>query len=80
MIPDAHAALRRMGVLDEVMARAQRVSHVRCTGPRGGHVDVPGSLAVLPRLQLDHILVQAAERAGARLCMPAALRGAAAGG
>jgi flavin-dependent dehydrogenase len=25
---------------------------------------------VLPRLQLDHILVRAAERAGARLCMP----------
>jgi geranylgeranyl reductase family protein len=71
LIPDAHAALRRMGVLDEVMAKAQRVSHVRCTGPRGGWVDVPGTLAVLPRLQLDHILVHAAERAGARLCMPA---------
>jgi geranylgeranyl reductase family protein len=71
LIPDAHAALRRMGVLDEVLAQAQRVSHVRCTGPRGGHVDVPGSLAVLPRRRLDHILVQAAERAGARLLMPA---------
>ena len=71
LIPDAHAALRRMGVLDEVMARARRVPFVRCTGPRGGHVDVPGTLAVLPRLQLDHILVQAAERAGARLWMPA---------
>ncbi|MBK8525758.1 MAG: FAD-dependent oxidoreductase [Rubrivivax sp.] len=71
LIPDAHAALRRMGVLDEVMAQAQRVSHVRCTGPRGGQVDVPGTLAVLPRLQLDHILVRAAERAGARLLMPA---------
>ena len=31
----------------------QRVSHVRCTGPRGGQVDVPGTLAVLPRRQLD---------------------------
>ena len=71
LIPDAHAALRRMGVLDEVMSQARRVHHVRCTGPRGGHVDVPGTLAVLPRLQLDHILVRAAERAGARLCMPA---------
>lgn len=71
LIPDAHAALRRIGVLDEVMARARRVPFVRCTGPRGGHVDVPGTLAVLPRLQLDHILVRAAERAGARLWMPA---------
>lgn len=71
LIPDAHAALRRMGVLEQVMAQAQRVDHVRCTGPRGGHVDVPGTLAVLPRRQLDHILVQAAERAGARLLMPA---------
>jgi geranylgeranyl reductase family protein len=71
LIPDAHAALRRMDVLDPVMALARRVPFVRCTGPRGGHVDVPGTLAVLPRLQLDHLLVQAAERAGARLCMPA---------
>lgn len=71
LIPDAHAALRRMGVLDEVMDQAQQVAHVRCTGPRGGHVDVPGTLAVLPRQRLDHILVQAAERAGARLLMPA---------
>ncbi len=71
LIPDAHAALRRLGVLDEVMAQARRVGTVRCTGPRGGHVDVPGTLAVLPRRQLDHILVRAAERAGARLCMPA---------
>jgi menaquinone-9 beta-reductase len=71
LIPDAHAALRRMGVLDQVMAEAQRVSHVRCTGPRGGAVDVPGRLAVLPRRRLDQLLVQAAERAGARLLMPA---------
>lgn len=71
LIPDAHAALRRMGVLEEVMAAARRVSHVRCTGPRGGQIDVPGQLAVLPRLQLDHMLVRAAERAGARLLMPA---------
>ncbi|MFO1330119.1 MAG: geranylgeranyl reductase family protein [Rubrivivax sp.] len=71
LIPDAHAALARIGVLEEVMAQARRVSHVRCTGPRGGHVDVPGALAVLPRRQLDHILVRAAERAGARLWMPA---------
>ncbi len=70
LIPDAHAALRRLGVYDEVAAAAQPVRHVRCIGPRGGHVDVPGTLAVLPRRELDHILVQAAQRAGAQLATP----------
>jgi flavin-dependent dehydrogenase len=36
LIPDAHAALQRLGVLDEVMAAAQRARHVACIGPRGG--------------------------------------------
>jgi len=71
LIPDAHAAIRRMGVLDEVMAHARHVRHVRCTGPRGGFVDVPGTLAVLPRRQLDHILLRAAIAAGASPLMPA---------
>ena len=70
LIPDAHAALRRLGVYDEVMAQARQVAHVRCVAPRGGFVDVPGTLAVLPRKQLDHILVRAAQRAGARLLTP----------
>ena len=70
LIPDTHAALRRMGVLDEVAALAQPVSHVRCVAPRGGYVDVPGTLSVLPRKILDHVLVRAAERAGARLLTP----------
>jgi len=70
LIPDAHAALRRLGVHDEVMAAARRLSHVRCVAPRGGMVDVPGTLAVLPRKVLDHILVRSAERAGASLVTP----------
>jgi menaquinone-9 beta-reductase len=65
LIPDAHAALRRLGVLDEVMQAAHRVEHVACIGPRGGRVDVAGALAVLPRRTLDHILCRHAERAGA---------------
>src|SRR5687767_11360114 len=36
LIPDAHNALRKLGVLDEVMAQAQSSSHVGCIGPRGG--------------------------------------------
>ena len=49
LIPDAHKALARLGLLDEVMRLAQPVAHVGCIGPRGGRIDVPGSLAVLPR-------------------------------
>ena len=70
LIPDSHAALRRLGVYDEVASLAQPVTHVRCVGPRGGTVDVPGSLSVLPRKVLDHVLVCAAQRAGARLLTP----------
>ncbi len=70
LIPDAHAAFRSLGVYDEVMAEAQHVQHVRCVAPRGGVVDVPGALAVLPRKLLDHILVRAAQRAGAQLLTP----------
>lgn len=66
LIPDAHKALARLGVLDEVMRRAQPVAHVACIGPRGGRIDVPGSLAVLPRKELDALLLNAAQQAGAR--------------
>jgi geranylgeranyl reductase family protein len=71
LIPDAHAALARLGLLDAVMARAQRVAHVGCIGPRGGRIDVPGQLAVLPRRELDSLLNQAAQDAGARFLAPA---------
>jgi geranylgeranyl reductase family protein len=70
LIPDSHAALKRLSVHDEVMALATPAQHVRCIGPRGGHIDVPGRLAVLPRRVLDHVLVQGAQRAGARLATP----------
>ena len=45
LIPDAHVALRQLGVLQEVMDQAAHASHVRCVAPRGGIVDVPGTLA-----------------------------------
>ncbi len=70
LIPDAHAALAKLGVLDEVMARAQAAGHVACIGPRGGRIDVPGTLAVLPRRELDDIVCRAAVRAGARMHAP----------
>ncbi len=70
LIPDAHQALRELGVLDAVMAVAQPVSHVRCVAPRGGRLDVPGDMAVLPRRQLDDIVCRAAVAAGARMHAP----------
>ena len=70
LIPDAHAAFERLGVLAEVMSRAHPVSHVRCVGPRGGQIDVPGTLAVLPRRVLDEVLARNARTRGARLATP----------
>lgn len=70
LIPDAHAAFQRLGVLEEVMAAAHRATHVGCIAPRGGRVDVPGRLAVLPRRELDDILCRSAIRAGARFAAP----------
>ena len=70
LIPDAHHALRKLGVLDEVMALAQPSARVGCIGPRGGRIDVPGTLAVLPRKELDLILCRAAIAAGARMFAP----------
>ena len=71
LIPDAYAALRRLGVLDEVLRHAQPATHVGCIGPRGGRIDVPGTVAVLPRRVLDDILCRAAVSAGAVLAPPA---------
>jgi geranylgeranyl reductase family protein len=71
LIPDAYAALRRLGVLDEVMRHAKPVSHVGCIAPSGQRIDVPGTMAVLPRRTLDHILCRAAVEAGALLLPPA---------
>lgn len=70
LIPDAHRAMAKLGVLDEVMALAQPVKHLRCIAPRGGCIDVPGTLAVLPRRQLDLVLCRAAAEAGARMHAP----------
>ena len=71
LIPDAHTAFGRLGVHHEVMKAARRATHLGCVGPKGGRVDVPGRLAVLPRIELDDILRRAALRAGARWLAPA---------
>ena len=71
LIPDAHTAFGRMGVYQQVMKAAQRASHVACIAPRGGRIDVPGRVAVLPRAELDDILRRAAIAAGAKWLAPA---------
>ncbi|MDM0115321.1 NAD(P)/FAD-dependent oxidoreductase [Variovorax sp. J22R133] len=71
LIPDAHHALARLGVLDDVLARAAPSAHIACIAPRGGRVEVPGRLAVLPRRELDDILRRAAMAAGAAWLAPA---------
>ncbi|HEX5684276.1 MAG TPA: NAD(P)/FAD-dependent oxidoreductase [Ideonella sp.] len=71
LVPDTHAALRRLGVYERVMAQAHRVKAVQCVAPGGSHVDVPGELAVLPRRELDALLCAAAVEAGACMVAPA---------
>ena len=71
LIPDAHTAFGRLGVYQEVMSAAQRASHISCIAPRGGRVEVPGRVAVLPRAELDDILRRAAVSAGAQWLAPA---------
>jgi flavin-dependent dehydrogenase len=70
LIPDAHRALARLGVLDAVMAEARSAQTLACIAPRGGRIDVPGHLAVLPRKRLDEIICAAAVAAGARMFAP----------
>jgi menaquinone-9 beta-reductase len=70
LIPDAHRALDRLGVLAAVMAEARTSTTLACIAPRGGRIDVPGRLAVLPRRRLDEIICAAAVAAGARMHAP----------
>ena len=70
LIPDAHRALARLGVLEQVMAEARASKTVACIAPRGGRIDVPGTLAVLPRKRLDQIVCAAAVASGARMFAP----------
>lgn len=71
LVPDSHAALRRLGVHERVMRAAQQATVARCVAPSGGTIDVPGELAVLPRRELDAVLCTAAVEAGAKMVAPA---------
>lgn len=71
LVPDTHAALRRLGVHERVMLAARTALSARCVAPSGGAIDVPGELAVLPRRDLDAILCEAAVESGAHMVAPA---------
>lgn len=70
LIPDAHAALRQLGVYEKVMQHACVMNSVTLTGPRLGQVEVPARVAVLPRKQLDDLLCRHAREAGAKFAAP----------
>lgn len=71
LIPDSMQALESLGVLSAVLSRARSLKGLACHGPGGGTLHIPGNLAVLPRKELDMILVQKAIDLGARLVAPA---------
>jgi geranylgeranyl reductase family protein len=75
LIADSHAAFVALGVHEQVMAQAHPVSHLGFIGPRGGCLEIASTLAVLPRLKLDHLLCQAAVAAGAGMHAPVRFEG-----
>jgi len=70
LIPDALAALGRLGLTDRVLARALRLRHLRIYAPDGTPVTLDGEFACLPRRALDDELRRAAVEAGARFETP----------
>ena len=70
LIPDCHAALRRLGLFDRVAARAQRSAAVRFVASDGRSFAIDGEFAVLPRRELDAELCAGAVEAGARMHAP----------
>lgn len=65
LIPDALAALERLGLTPVVEASARVVDRLRIYAPDRSHVDVPGRMACLPRRRLDALLHDAALASGA---------------
>lgn len=70
LVPDTHAALERLGLLDTVQQRARPAAFAHCVAPSGQALQVPGRLAVLPRRELDALLCAGAVQAGAQMAAP----------
>ncbi len=75
LLPDAFAPLARLRVLEKVRDAAQRVRGIRFQTPSGAQGFVPVEALVMPRLQLDSLLVEQARLAGAMVVEGARLEG-----
>ncbi len=75
LIPDALAALEELGLREAVRALACASGAVDLYAPDGSRVRIGGEILTLPRLALDHLLVQHAVAAGARYAAPWSLVG-----
>lgn len=67
LIPDALAALDRLGVGGTVREEGLALAGARVVGPGGEAVVLGVDAVALPRERLDHLLVEAARDAGARV-------------
>ncbi|HSR67530.1 MAG TPA: geranylgeranyl reductase family protein [Acidobacteriota bacterium] len=79
--PRSCSVLRKMGVLDRISRRGQRIERVRMISPRGRSITIPWASRefgdegyVIPRRSLDRLLVERAEQAGACFRPATALR------
>jgi geranylgeranyl reductase family protein len=76
LIPDALAALGRLGLKQRVLSRAVRLEQIRIYPPDGTHVALNGEFACVPRRVLDETLRRAAVEAGATFLAPFAVAAA----
>jgi geranylgeranyl reductase family protein len=76
LIPDALHALETLGLKQRVLAHARLLQSVHIYAPDGESVALRGSMASLPRQQLDALLFDAAREAGASALEPCELRAA----
>lgn len=67
LIPDALGALDLMELRAAVEAESVRLPELRVFAPNSQYVSLRGDFCCLPRMRFDHMLVDAAVRAGATL-------------
>jgi len=70
LIPDCHAALKRLGLHERVAARAKFAGAVRFVASNGNSFPIEGELSVMPRREFDALLCAAAVEAGAHMHAP----------
>jgi len=66
-IPDSLMALKRLDLLERVEKQAHRLDAIRVYSPSQYAFDIRSEYLAMKRYDFDHILVQAAQRAGAVL-------------